>query len=74
MISRRRLLYSMAATPVALHISAWPLSAVLPATRHALTLLTTNQVQYLSGCGATGTSPCDLHHQSYINFVIREGI
>jgi hypothetical protein len=37
-----------------------------------LALLTTNQVQYPTGCGATGTSPCDPDHQSYIIFVIRE--
>jgi hypothetical protein len=35
-------------------------------------LLTTNQVQYPTGCGATGTAPCDPDHQSYIIFAIRE--
>lgn len=37
-----------------------------------LALLTTNQVQYPSGCGPTGSDPCDPDHQSYIIFVIRE--
>jgi hypothetical protein len=35
-------------------------------------LLTTNQVQYPTGCGVNGTDPCDPDHQSYIIFVIRE--
>jgi Fibronectin type III domain len=29
-------------------------------------------VQYPTGCGATGTAPCDPDHQSYIIFAIRE--
>ncbi|HKV00925.1 MAG TPA: fibronectin type III domain-containing protein, partial [Ktedonobacteraceae bacterium] len=37
-----------------------------------LALLTTNQVQYPTGCGPSGTLPCDPDHQSYIIFVIRE--
>jgi len=37
-----------------------------------LALLTTSQVQYPTGCGNTGTSPCDPDHQSYIIFAIRE--
>jgi fibronectin type 3 domain-containing protein len=37
-----------------------------------LALLTTNQVQYPSGCGQTGTAPCDPDHQSYIIFAIRD--
>lgn len=37
-----------------------------------LALLTTNQVQYPTGCGPTGTDPCDPDHQTYIIFVIRE--
>jgi hypothetical protein len=37
-----------------------------------LALLTTNQVQYPTGCGPTGTAPCDPDHQSYIIFTIRE--
>jgi hypothetical protein len=79
MISRRRLLYSMAATvwlqrQLLCASPHGPLLAALPATRHILALLTTNQVQHPSGCGATGTSPCDPDHQSYIIFAIREGI
>jgi hypothetical protein len=35
-------------------------------------LLTTNQVQYPTGCGPSGTLPCDPDHQSYIIFVVRE--
>jgi hypothetical protein len=37
-----------------------------------LALLTTNQVQYPTGCGPTATAPCDPDHQSYIIFVVRE--
>jgi hypothetical protein len=37
-----------------------------------LVLLTTNQVQYPTGCGPSGTAPCDPDHQSYIIFAIRE--
>jgi Fibronectin type III domain len=37
-----------------------------------LALLTTNQVQYPTGCGVNGTDPCDPDHQSYIIFAIRE--
>jgi Phage-related protein, tail component len=37
-----------------------------------LALLTTKQVVYPTGCGPTGTAPCDPDHQSYIIFTIRE--
>lgn len=37
-----------------------------------LALLTTQQVQYPTGCGPNLTDPCDPDHQSYIIFVIRE--
>jgi len=37
-----------------------------------LALLTTQQVQYPTGCGSTGNDPCDPDHQSYIIFAIRE--
>ena len=37
-----------------------------------LALLTTQQVQYPTGCGSTGKDPCDPDHQTYIIFAIRE--